>query len=234
MDRTRDLRSLCRYCSSATHVLNSSETKLGTLQTLCCSRPDLDPSLAQRLGHTKLVRWLLARREIDPMRADASGTHALHKAVSFGSFGCVEALLADRRVREQVDRPVARIEVAHVDDASGADTASAARALACDQGHGCGETALHLACTARFHTNHKRISRALLAAGADPNLHRRDGRTPVHNAAASGNVSVLKELLRSGRGQTSHQTRDLATCLPRCASLPAAAVLPRQSASRRS
>ena len=53
-------------------------------------------AIAARLGHVRLVRWLLTRKELrEPLQRDIYGTHALHKAVSFGQVACVEALLAD-------------------------------------------------------------------------------------------------------------------------------------------
>jgi hypothetical protein len=94
-------------------------------------------------------------------------------------------------VRALVDQPLGHIEPAA--EHSGNENASGVYMR--------GETALHLACSTStsFHANHARIARTLLCAGADPNRPRSDGRTAVHISAASGNVSVLKELVRSGR-----------------------------------
>ena len=152
-------------------------------------------SIAARLGHVRLVRWLLARSDLEPMKRDLYGTHALHKAVSFGQFACVDALLANARVREQVDLPVGAI-----------DPAVPSR-YAAKSG---GETALHLAAGHTYyfnHTNHTRIAKSLLVAGADPNLTRRsDARTTLHCAVAAGNVAVLREIVSCGRVRASTWT----------------------------
>jgi len=63
-------------------------------------------SIAARLGHVRLVRWLCSLAELKPCEPDRYGVAALHKAVSFGQLGCVEALLTDRRVRACIDQPV--------------------------------------------------------------------------------------------------------------------------------
>ena len=41
----------------------------------------------------RLLRWLCSREELQPCAVDRYGVSALHKAVSFGSVACVEALL---------------------------------------------------------------------------------------------------------------------------------------------
>lgn len=146
-------------------------------------------SIAARLGHVRLVRFLLSRKELrDPLQPDLYGAHALHKAVSFGHVACVDALLSDHRVRAHVDKPVGRIDhtvPSHFEAQSG------------------GETALQLAASHTytfFHTSHTRIARRLLEAGADPNLRTgARGRTAVHCAAAARNAGVLRELIASRR-----------------------------------
>lgn len=142
-------------------------------------------SIAARLGHVRLIRWLLSHTELRPMIVDLYGVAALHKAVSFGQTQCVEALLMDERVRAAIDQPV------------GLPTAP--DAFAAKSG---GETALILAAKHTYffhHTQHTRIARSLLAAGADPNIADGHGRTAVHSAAAAGNVKILHELVSSGR-----------------------------------
>lgn len=146
-------------------------------------------AIAARLGHVRLVRWLLTRKELrEPLQRDVYGTHALHKAVSFGQIACVEALLADTRVKAKIDLPVGSIDhsvPSSYDAKSG------------------GETALHLACGHTYwfhHKCHTRIAKLLVNAGADPNLRTgAEARTAVHCAAAAGNVGVLRMLLSSGR-----------------------------------
>ena len=84
-------------------------------------------SIAARLGHVRLVRFLLSRTELrDPLQPDLYGAHALHKAVSFGHVACVDALLSDHRVRAHVDKPVGRIDhtvPSHFEAQSGGETA---------------------------------------------------------------------------------------------------------------
>ena len=65
-------------------------------------------SIASRLGHVRLVRWLCHREELRPWDVDRYGVAALHKATSFGQLACVEALVADKRVRENIDQRVGR------------------------------------------------------------------------------------------------------------------------------
>lgn len=165
-------------------------------------------SIAARLGHVRLVRWLLARgAELrEPLQADLYGAHALHKAVSFGHVGCVEALLSDSRVRAAVDKPVGPVHhsvPSHFEAKSG------------------GETALQLAASHTYHfhhTAHTRIAKSLLAAGADPNVPSQGGhrRTAVHCAAAAGNAGVLRELIASRRVlQSTLEARDATGRTPR-------------------
>ena len=137
-------------------------------------------SIASRLGHVRLVRWLCHRKELRPWDVDRYGVAALHKATSFGQLACVEALVADKRVRENIDQRVGRPTVP---DEYVAKTG--------------GESALHLACahTYRFHhTMHTKIAKVLLQAGADPNALNGKGQNACHCAAAAGNVGILKEL----------------------------------------
>ena len=111
-------------------------------------------AIAARLGHVRLVRWLCTRAELTPCEPDRYGVTALHKAVSFGQLQCVEALVADARVRSCLDQPVG--------------TPTVPDSYAALSG---GETALHLACGHSYkfhHQMHTRIAKVLLAAGADP------------------------------------------------------------------
>ena len=142
-------------------------------------------SIASRLGHVRLVRWLCHRKELRPWDVDRYGVAALHKATSFGQLACVEALVADKRVRENIDQRVGRPTVP---DEYVAKTG--------------GESALHLACahTYRFHhTMHTKIAKVLLQAGADPNALNGKGQNACHCAAAAGNVGILKELAGCAR-----------------------------------
>jgi ankyrin repeat protein len=139
--------------------------------------------IAARLGHFRLVRWLCERHELRPNDCDRYGVTALHKATSFGQTQCVGALLADQRV--QIDQAVSQPSVPDSFEALSG-----------------GETALHLACshTYRFnHTQHTRIAKMLLAAGANPNKITSRGRTAVHCAVAAGNIAILRELVSCGR-----------------------------------
>lgn len=167
-------------------------------------------SIAARLGHLRLVRWLLGRPEITPNLADKYGVSALHKAVSFGETAIAAALLSDKRVA--VDQPVGAI---------------AESVPASYQAQSGGETALHLAASHKYHfhhTQHTRLAKALLAAGADPNRTTARGRTAAHCACEAGNVGVIKELVASGR-VTSWTARDDQGRTPRdCAGGNAAVV----------
>lgn len=142
-------------------------------------------SIASRLGHVRLVRWLVSRADLRPMEVDRYGVTALHKAVSFGQTQCVEALISDKRVRSAIDQPVGRPTVPDSYEALSG-----------------GESALILASKHHYyfnHTQHTRIARLLLAAGADPNTIAANGQTAVHGAAAAGNVKILQELVSCGR-----------------------------------
>jgi ankyrin repeat protein len=161
-------------------------------------------SVSARLGHVRLVRWLCARKDLAPCAVDKYGVTALAKAVSFGHAPCVDALLSDGRVRANIDQPV------------GTPTVPASY-----QALSGGETALHLAAghTYHFHhTQHTRIARALLDAGADPLATTATGRNACHCAAAAGNVAVLRELATrlprsaawSARDSDGRTPRDLA------------------------
>ena len=142
-------------------------------------------SIAARLGHVRLVRWLCTRPELQPCSPDRYGATALHKAVSFGQFACVEALCADRRVRACIDQPV---YAPTVPDSYQALTG--------------GESALHLACLHTYtfhHQMHTKIARVLLATGADPNVTTAAGQNACHCAAAAGNTAIVRELSKCGR-----------------------------------
>jgi len=145
-------------------------------------------ALSARQGNVRIVRWLCRHAHLEPTVADRYGVCALHKAVSFGQLATVEVLLNDRRV--QVDQPVGRPTVPD--------------SFAAFSG---GETSLHLASSHTYtyhHTQHTKIAKRLLEAGADPNLCRADGRNAVHCAAAAGNVEILRYLLASGRVRSWH------------------------------
>ena len=146
-------------------------------------------SMAARLGHVRLVRWLCSRSDLAPCEPDRYGVTALHKAVSFGQLACVDALLGDKRVRACVDQPVRAPQVPE-----------SYRAISG------GESPLLLACAHSYkfhHVQHTRIAKALLHAGADPNATDAAGMSCAHCAAASRNISILKELVSSPRMQTA-------------------------------
>ena len=133
----------------------------------------------------------------------------------------MEAMLVDARIRSHVDLPVGTpIVPASFEAQSG------------------GETALHLAASHTYtfhHTQHVRIARALLAAGANPNLTTASGRTAVHCACDAGNAAVLRELVACGR-VASWSARDGSGRTPRdCARGDPAllALLPRDDVQRR-
>ena len=122
-------------------------------------------ALACRLGHLRLLRWLLGYQGLRLNDQDKYGVSALHKAVSFGQTACVEELLRDRRIC--VDQPCGMPSVPESFHAESG-----------------GETPLHLAASHTYtyhHTQHGRIARLLLAAGADPNRKTLRGRTAVRN-----------------------------------------------------
>ncbi|MEP6694403.1 MAG: ankyrin repeat domain-containing protein [Chloroflexota bacterium] len=61
-----------------------------------------------------------------------------------------------------------------------------------------GFTPLHSAAATDAGSADRELVRALLVAGADPNLRSKEGGTPLHTAAFTGDVEIVEELLAYG------------------------------------
>ncbi|HEV8229717.1 MAG TPA: ankyrin repeat domain-containing protein, partial [Candidatus Limnocylindria bacterium] len=74
---------------------------------------------------------------------------------------------------------------------------------------GQGFTPLHSAVATDAGPCDKDLVRMLLDAGADPNAHSREGGTPLHTAAFTGDVEVAELLLAYGADPTATTSKDL-------------------------
>uniref|UniRef100_A0A8C9XAB3 Ankyrin repeat and FYVE domain containing 1 n=1 Tax=Sander lucioperca TaxID=283035 RepID=A0A8C9XAB3_SANLU len=129
----------------------------------------LDLALARKL---ESIATTLVNNKADVDMVDQSGWSLLHKAIQRGDEFASIFLI----------RHSAQVNAATV---------------------GAVETPLHLVCSfspkkhsAEVMSGMARIAEALLKTGANPNMQNSKGRTPLHEAVASGNEPVFKQLLQ--------------------------------------
>ena len=154
--------------------------------------------IASLNGHPETAICLY-ERGVPLLMPNKFGERSIHTASKAGHVGVVKTLLKKgENVNAMTQENNSALHIAVENGQS--------RVVETLLGHGANvqlrggknsETALHIA--ARIEEGKgERCTKQLVKSGADPNAPMGDGRSAVHNAAANGNLAVLRVLLQNG------------------------------------
>jgi ankyrin repeat protein len=156
---------------------------------------------ASQNGRAEIVQLLLSRGADPEERLGARNHHQtpLIRAVAEGHTAVVDILLDQGKVRIETEDENGKTALYYAVTENKPDTLKQLLLrkpnLEVRDRNGGGYTPLHRAAQA----SQSEITRLLLKAGADPNVHERNHRwTPLHEAASRGELEIVKEFLRHG------------------------------------